>query len=162
MGISRKSLSSTGFLQKKDTEIEDSNAFLFAVRKPDLKFWRVDQFGNLHDPEEPMEMCFQFECLGSGKEKADVYVKSLVDDEEIDSEAFTIPEAARKIAYNGLQKASFDISTGGPPDIVVLTKNVLSPYGKDFRDGRMKSDEGVLGKIEEEFGLETSLKPEKE
>lgn len=107
-----------------------------------LYLFHIDEFGNLRKPEVRMDS-FQYLCIGTGEDKARQYIETYLDKSDEETVHITLPKAI-KLAIETLEVAESDPHTGGPPDLVVLTKEGTDYVGKRIRDAMKEAKDRVV------------------
>lgn len=131
-------------LRRRGLDMEDIPAFILAVNKPKLFLWWVDEYGNIKNPEEDNE--FDYVCLGSGEERADRYIQSLIEEQKIDRDKIGIREAL-KIARDSMYAAERDPGTGMGYDIIVVTEKEIRSWGEEIKEEIRKAEEKKIEDI---------------
>jgi 20S proteasome alpha/beta subunit len=123
----------------------DAYVFLLAINKPELNIYKIDEFGNMFDPDDND---FPYFCIGSGKKGAKKFIEEYIEGEDVDEGGNVILDIPKAIdlGINALHKAHVDPYTSGPADLVVLTKNGVEHYGDSIKTAIKKAE---LEKVEE-------------
>lgn len=137
--------------RKNNVELNDLNIFLLAINKPTLKMYIIDEFGNLSFPTENNEIPYL--TIGSTKIAED-YLENVID--KLDPDKFGI-DSAIKIGFEAMRKAENDIHTGGPIDLVVLTKENIKSYGKMINNEIEKAYNNTIETISSKYSLHEEL-----
>lgn len=137
-------------LRKKDYRLEDLPSFIFAVNKPELSLWWIDEFGNLHERDEDKN--FDYICAGSGEEMAEKYIQDLIDERKIDREKITT-KIAIKIVRGTIRSAEKeDLTTGLGYDLVIVTaEKGIKSWGEEIKKEIREAEEKKLDAIGDEY-----------
>jgi 20S proteasome alpha/beta subunit len=135
-------------LRKKDCSMDETHAFVFAVSKPELFLWKIDEFGNLKDPKEDHDI--DYVCVGTGRERVEKYIEGLLDEEKFDRDEINT-NAAIHIARGAMKAAEGDVWTGLGYDLVILTKAGVKVWGKKIREVLEKAETDKLEEIAKKY-----------
>ncbi len=141
-------------VMKKDNanDIEKAHSFLFAVNKPDMGLWYVDEFGNLKEPSDDKDI--DYACIGSGEKKVDEYLERAISEQDIDRDKITIGIAIDLIrgAMNAAEK---DAATGFGYDLIVITDKEVRNYGDEIKKSIVNAEREKLEEIKKAYnGIE--------
>ena len=132
----------------KEKSLEETNAFLLAVNKPELNLWYIDEFGSFHLPKDKE---FEYFCIGTGSQEANKSIEKLLANEDIDRDKISI-SVARNIARRIINEMKDDPFTGFGYDIVVITKKLVKHWGEDYRKSlskaQLEAEKGTDGKMD--------------
>lgn len=122
-------------------DLESADEFLMAVNKPKVDIFHIDVFGNLKNSENG-----NYLVLGSGKGEAEKYIEERIEGETFDSYNINI-ESAIGLCAGALKKASYDIFSGGPMDLVVVRSDRVYSYGEKIKNSLKMAEMKVLEEI---------------
>jgi 20S proteasome alpha/beta subunit len=123
---------------------ENTHSFIFAVNNPVCGLWKIDEYGNFHEPDEKKD--FEYVCIGSGEEEVDGYIERQLSDELIDREKIDIPSAI-DIAVGALDAAERDADTGLGVDFGVMTKKSVDIYGREIKKAMVDARRSKINQI---------------
>lgn len=137
-------------MRKEIYGLDDLPQFIFAVNTEPIgiALFSIDEFGNLKKPEE--EKDFEYIALGTGSENAENHIKRLVDEEETIHSLIDIPRAV-ELAFGALKEAESDVYTGGPFDLVILTKDGIDSHIGEMKEEIQRAREKVIKEIKEKY-----------
>lgn len=135
---------------RKGEDKDDIPTYVLAANKPRIGLWWVDGYGNLHESKSEKERRVEYICKGSGEDKVNEYIENLVYDEKVDLSATDIPIAI-DIVVATLHKAEEDAYTGGPIDMLVVTKQSVTPFGARIKKALDEAEMHIIRNIKAEY-----------
>jgi len=140
-------------MRKEGRDLEDLNKFVLALNQLEVgpRFFEVDEFGNLKEPQKDGEV--EYIVIGSGEKIAEKYIDKIIDEDESPQFLVNISRAI-DIVWRGLKEAQRDPYTNGPIDLVVLTKDGVSPYGREIREALMSAENQKITAIKKKYEQE--------
>ncbi|MFC1741029.1 hypothetical protein ACFL3V_00645 [Nanoarchaeota archaeon] len=124
------------FMKKKDDEYEAPD-LIIGTSKPELSLYKVDIYGNLHEPEDTGEL--EYICMGTGADLVKTYVEDGAYEKDsmfqggIRPDKITIPLAVR-MSIKCLKEASKDMYTSTPFELAVITADNIKQHSGKIRN----------------------------
>ena len=124
---------------------DNSVHFILAVNRPELGLYFVDKMGNVLDRPVDEDDTDDYLVIGSGSESIDKFLENRINALYVDKDGIT-PGMAIKYAYEAIDRNE-DIFTGGPVEIVTISKKGVQNYGPALRRSAKKAIRSELEKI---------------
>jgi hypothetical protein len=137
-----------GRLRKNKVDMENLVSFIFAVNKPKLGLWLVDEYGNFQGIDENKD--FDYIYLGSGEDEMNKRIEGLIAERKIDGEKISVG-VALKIAGEAMHAAERDPGTGLGYDLVVMTEKETKSWGDEIKDEIRKAEDRKVEEIAKSY-----------